>query len=82
MKLKKVFPIALATIMLLAVVSSAGVVTAKGPTVALTPKEQLIFFIASLYKFWQSKMNPTLPGQIPIGTPIALLIYGILGLTD
>ncbi len=77
MKPKNVLPIALATIMLLAVVSSAGVVTAKGSTAALTPKEQLIFFIASLYKFWQHKDNPTLPGQIPIGTPIALLVYVI-----
>ncbi len=77
MKPKNVLPIALAAIMLLAVVSSAGVVTAKGPTAALTPNEQLVLFLASLYKFWQSKMNPTLPGQIPIGTPIALLVYVI-----
>ncbi|MFZ1021349.1 MAG: hypothetical protein WCE82_10870 [Halobacteriota archaeon] len=29
------------------------------------------FIIAAIYKFWQSKLNPT---QIPIGTPIALLV--------
>ncbi len=82
MKPKNVLPIALTTIMLLAVVSSAGVVTAKGSTAALTPNEQLRYVIASIIKFWQEKVNPTLPGQIPIGTPIALLINGVLGLTD
>ncbi len=82
MKPKNVLPIAVAALMLRAIVSSAGVVTAKGSTAALTPSEQLRYVIAALYKFWQSKLNPTLPGQIPIGTPIALLIVGLTGLTD
>jgi len=31
--------------------------------------------IIAIYKFWQNKENPT---QIPIGTPIALLLAGVL----
>ncbi len=82
MKPKNVLPIAIATIMLLAIVSSAGVVTAKGSTTPLTPNERFIFVITAIYKFWQSKLNPTLLGQIPIGTPIALLLYGIASVVD
>ncbi len=83
MKPQHVLSIALATMMLLAVVSSAGVVAAK-PSTKLTSNEQrmsgLGYIVASLYKFWQSKLNPTLPGQIEITQPITMLLNGIASL--
>ena len=38
---------------------------------------RVAFLIAGIYKFWQSKLNPT---QIAIGTPVAMLVAGVLTL--
>jgi hypothetical protein len=68
----------LIVVILCAILVSALSVTSVVSAHQVDARQSDIYFIlASLYKFWQSKMNPT---QIPIGTPIALLVIGIVTL--
>jgi len=59
---------------LVSAVSVTSVVSARQVSSNTVKQSGIFFKIAQLYKFWRSKLNPT---QIPINTPIALLVIGI-----
>ena len=72
--MRKILIVLVLCAVLVSAVSVTSVVSAR-QVGSNTVKQSGIFFkIAQLYKFWRSKLNPT---QIPINTPIALLVIGI-----